>query len=255
MPEKEDAVDKTSEQQTETQVPVPPQPKRSSTLPVILSSLALLLAVLALAATLINNRNMSVRQPLADIQGKLSAIETRVEHVEASIATNKRDLVQTKLKKMLLNLRGLSHLANKETRLEINKAEAILQRLSSRKTKVTAHVDLQSTKPAVKPGRTKAAAAPPENTGEPAARKNPQLEHQTITAPATMPVEAGKETGSQGEKAAATAGETTPEAVQTGKKPASETPAGTSNQPSHKKPEAPQTKASTNMNPGTTGES
>jgi len=253
MPEKEDTADGASEQQAETQVPVPPQPTRSSSIPILLSSLALLLAVFALAATLINDRNMSARQPLADIQGKLSAIETRVEHVEASIATNKRDLVQAKLKKMLLNLRGLSHLANKETRLEINKAEAILQRLSSRKTRIAARVDLQNTKPAVKPGRTKTATALPENAEGPATQKGPQPGHQT-----TAPAETGKEAGSQG-ATATTASEathkTTPKAVRAGEKPASETPAKTSNQPSHKKPEAPQTKVPANMNPGTAGES
>ncbi len=252
MPEKKDAVNETDEQRAGMQAPVPPQAARSSFIPVLLSSLALLLAAFALAATLINNKNMNARQPLADIQGKLSAIETRVDHVEASIATSKRDLVQDKLKTMLLHLRGLSHLANKETGLEINKAEAILRRLSSRGTRIKARIDMKNMKPAVKSGKMEAATTPPENAEGSTAQKNPQFGHHTITAPA----EAGGKAGSQ-DKTATTAGKeahkTVPQAVRTGEKSAPETAAGTPHQPSHKKPEAPQIKIPANTSPGAAG--
>ena len=172
MPEK-NTVEGTHDQGQETQPPLIPQAPRSSSMPVILASLALLLAAFALAVTLNSNKDMGVRQPpgdiqAGDIQGKLSTMERRVDQMEASMATNKRDLVQAKLKNMLLNLRELSYLGDNKTMAEIAKAEAILRRLSSREIRIEARVDLQSTEHAATPERTVITAVPsgPEKPAE-----------------------------------------------------------------------------------------
>jgi len=264
MPEKKDTIEVTNEQTSEAQAPASPPPARSSSMAILLSSLALLLAAFALAATLISNKNMGTRQPLTDIQGKLNTIENRVDKVEASMATNKRDMVQAELKKMLLNLREMSQLGDNETKSEISKAEAILKRLSSPKTRVKAKVDLQSAEQAtaVEPEKTQATVAPTpsESPKEPATQEKVQAEQKTemITTPATMPAETGEKNPPQ-DKTATKAGkitpETTPEATQADEKSVSEKPAETPGQPVHEESATPRTKAPDNPEPGTAGKS
>jgi len=162
-----DRKEKISEQEQKMQPPATQRTTRASSIPTLVSSLALLLAVFALAATLISSKNMGTRQPLDDIKGQLSAMESRVNHVEALIATDKHGLVQAELKKMLLNLHELSRLGDDATRSEISKVEAILLRLSTPATKVKAQVDLKSTEQPVTPNEpeTSTTAPPaPEST-------------------------------------------------------------------------------------------
>jgi len=151
-----DSMEKTDEQEQKTQLPATPKPARASSIPILLSSLALLLAVFALAATLISSKNMGARQPLDDIKQELSAMENRMDHVESLIATDKRGLVQKTLKKMLFNLHELSRLGDDETRAEIARVEAILLRLSTPATKIKAQVDLKSIEQAGQPDKSKA---------------------------------------------------------------------------------------------------
>ncbi|MDQ6959116.1 MAG: hypothetical protein Q9M24_08425 [Mariprofundaceae bacterium] len=182
-----DNVKKTTKQEQKTQPSATPKPTRASSVPILLSSLALLLAVFALAATLISSKNMGARQPLDDIKAELSAMGSRVNHVESLIATDKHGLVQNELKKMLLNLHELSRLGDDETRAEIAKIEAILLRLSTPATKVKAQVDLKSTGHAGQPDEPKASATVPASP-EPA--KEPVTQNaQTTQLPKKVPSE------------------------------------------------------------------
>ncbi len=174
-----DSTEKTAEQEQKAQPPATQKPARASSVPILLSSLALLLAVFALAATLIGSKNMGVRQPLDDIKAELSAMESRVDHVESLIATDKRGLVQSELKKMLLNLHELSRLGDDETKAEIARAEAILLRLSTPATRVKAQVDLKSTGQA-QPDESKTSATAPSSP-EPA--KEPVTQNAQTTQP------------------------------------------------------------------------
>jgi len=198
-----DSTEKTAEQEQKTQPPVTPKPTRTSSIPILLSSLALLLAVFALAATLISNKNMGTRQPLDDIKAELSAMGSRVNHVESLIATDKRGLVQNELKKMLLNLHELSRLGDDETKAEIARVEAILLRLSTPATKVKAQVDLKSTEQAGQPDEPKASATAPSSP-EPA--KEPVTQNaQTAQPPKKSP--SGHKTEPQTEPVPAKAAE------------------------------------------------
>jgi len=200
MPEK-DAIEETNEKQAKVQAPAaPPQAARSSSLPVLLSSLALLLAAFALAATLISNKNMGTRQPLNDIKGQLSAMESRVNHMEALMATDKHSLIQAELQKMLLNLHELSRLGDNETKAEISKAEAILLRLSTPATRVKAQVDLKSTEQAVPPDKPEAASATAPSAPESTGTSAPQ-DSQIMPAPEQSPSEPSIESGAASAKA------------------------------------------------------
>jgi len=173
-------VEETTEQEQKTQPPTVSKPARTSSVPILLSSLALLLAVFALAATLINSKNMRAQQPLDDIKGQLNAMESRVNHVETLMATDKHGLVQAELQKMLLNLHELSRLGDNETRAEISKAEAILLRLSMPTTRVKAKVDLKTTEQGMRPKKKAPVTAPvsPEPVKKPLTQS-----HQTKTSP------------------------------------------------------------------------
>jgi len=177
-------VEETTEQEQKTQPPTVSKPARTSSVPILLSSLALLLAVFALAATLINSKNMRAQQPLNDIKGQLSAMESRVNHVETLMATDKHGLVQAELQKMLLNLHELSRLGDNETRAEISKAEAILLRLSMPATRVKAKVDLKTTEQGMRPKKKAPVTAPvsPEAVKKPLTQ-NPQTTQTSKTAP------------------------------------------------------------------------
>lgn len=172
-----DSMEKTDEQEQKTQPPATPSPARASSIPILLSSLALLLAVFALAATLINSKNMGARQPLDDIKEELSAMESRVNHVESLIATDKQGLVQKTLKKMLFNLHELSRLGDDETRAEIARVEAILLRLSTPATRIKAHVDLKSIEQAGQPDKSRAliTAPAPSESEKKSAVQDPQI--------------------------------------------------------------------------------
>ncbi len=150
MPE-EDAVEEASEPSPGAQSPASPQHTRSSSIPLFLSSLALLLAAFALTVALISSKNINAHRSLSGIKGKLNVMEGRMNHVETLMATDKRGMVQAELKKMLLNLHELSRLGDDKTRAEIAKAEAVLQRLSTPETRIRIKVDL---KRAMQPGRS-----------------------------------------------------------------------------------------------------
>jgi len=175
-----------SEKEPRTTPPARPQPIRSSSIPVLLSILALLLAAFALSVALTGNKNMVARQPLDDIKEELTAMRNRVNHMEALMATDKRELVQTELKRMLLNLHELSRLGDNKTRSEISKAEAVLLRLSTPKTRVKAQVDLKSTEKAAQSAKKKTPAAAPV-APEPVKKPPTQKLQTTQTSKKTLP--------------------------------------------------------------------
>jgi len=181
MPEKK-SLEETNQQQAKVPPPAsPPSVRSSSSIPVLLSSLALLLAAFALAATLISSKNMGARQSLDVIKGNLSAMESRVSHMEALMAMDKRGLVQAELQKMLLNLHELSRLGDAETKAEISKAEAILLRLSTPATRVKAKIDLKTTEQGVHPDKKK---VPARSSALPIPVKKPLTQNpQTTQAP------------------------------------------------------------------------
>jgi len=246
MPGK-NTVEEPRDQGQGVQSPSTPQSTHSS-MPLFLASLALLLAAFSLTATLISSKNMGAHQPLDNIRGKLSTIEKRVDQMETSIAANRRDLVQAELKKMLLALRELSQLGDNETVSEIAKAEAILQQLSSRKTKVRAKVDLKSTEQ-----EPEKADVPSEATEESATQNSPAIQtseksSQDKTETQTVPATSEEETTLQNEAAPTVASEATSETESSvvDEKTGSGKPAETAKQLVHEEPEASQTKEPAN---------
>jgi len=171
----EHAVESQQDQQSDSQPqPARPAPRRTPFLAYALSALALALAAIALVGMLKLNQRLNAQQPPRELEHKLAAVEHRVSHVEELLSTSRKDMVRAELKKMLLNLRELSRLADESTRAEIAKAEAVLMRLSSPATRVRAKVDMESTKQA----RSGTAATPPagDRTHQAAA---PQPSHPT----------------------------------------------------------------------------
>jgi len=140
-----------SEQPSESKNPTDQQNTRPSFIPVILSGLALLLAAFALTIALISNRHMAASRPMTHVKDQLASMETRINHMEAMMLTDKHSHVQTELRKMLFSLHELSGLGDSATKLEISKVEAILQRLSTPATRIKAKVDLKSTEQPAQP--------------------------------------------------------------------------------------------------------
>lgn len=140
-----------------------PQPASSASgrtpvMAYMLSALALALAAISLIGMVKLNHRLNAQQPPRELEHKLAAVEHRVSHVEELLSTSRKDMVRAELKKMLLNLRELSRLADENTRAELSKAEAVLMRLSSPATRVRAKVDMESAKKA-QTGTSAASAA------------------------------------------------------------------------------------------------
>jgi len=135
-------VKKPETETAESPIPEAP-PTRQSSLPIIFSALALLLAGLALAANLLGNKTVQI-DPMQAINTKLGQIENRIGDVELQMTNDKLDVVDTQLKHILMNLKQLSRIADDATRERINRAYRLLEPLAS-SGHVKAEIDLQST--------------------------------------------------------------------------------------------------------------
>ncbi len=117
------------------------QSERRSSLPVVFSALAMLIAALALAANLLANKPVQ-NDPMQSINSKLGQIEARIGDVEAQMSNDKLDVVDTQLKQILLSLQQLAHIADDSTRARIERAYKLLEPLTMPATRIKAEVDL-----------------------------------------------------------------------------------------------------------------
>ncbi len=170
-----------TEDHTPESPPVETPPVRQSSLPVVFSVLALLLAALALAANLLGNKTVQT-DPTQIMSSKLGQIESRIGDVEAQMTNDKLDVVNSQLKQMLMNLKQLSRIADDATRARIERAYKQLEPLVT-SARVKAEIDLQSI---VAPENQSSPAAEP--TASPSAIDMPaQQEEATITMPQPTP--------------------------------------------------------------------
>jgi len=133
--------------------------------PLLLSGLAVLLAVIALVASL---QGKGENRLADNIANRLQTLEARMSHTEAMIATDKQSLMQAELKKLLFNIQKLSSLSDTETKAKISEVEGILQQLTvGHATKVKARVDPGSVKQEAPPSRETAAPVGKTNSAEP----------------------------------------------------------------------------------------
>ncbi len=148
-----DATTESTEQQRETQPPS--RSGQSMSLSMLLSILAVLLAAFALVSTLAGNKHMNAQRVNPATSSRLGALEGRVNHMEALMATDRRGMMQAQVKKLLYNVRELSRLGDAKTKVEISKVENILRRLTTAPaTKVKARVDMKSTEQPVETNKT-----------------------------------------------------------------------------------------------------
>jgi len=148
MPDHSDTPDTQSEAESKPVVqdtkPVQEERRSGTTLPLVLSAIAVVLAALALIAGQIDRRAEHI-DPMQAVNSKLGQIEARIGDVEAQIRTDKMDVVEIQLKKMLLDLKQLSAIADEATRTKLERAYQSLKPLSSPATRVQAEVDADST--------------------------------------------------------------------------------------------------------------
>ncbi len=161
--------------------------------PMLLSGLAVLLAVIALVASLQGKGENRLADNTAN---RLQALETRISHMEAMIATDRQSLMQAELKKLLFNIQKLSSLSDAETKAKISEIEGILSQLTvAPATKVRVRVDLESIKQETPSGEA-AAPAGKRKSAEPETPETaaPASSHKQPTA-----VQSGKQAPSEAE--------------------------------------------------------
>jgi len=148
MPDHSDTPDTRSEAESkpaaQDEKPVQEERRSGNTLPLVLSAFAVVLAALALIAGQIDRRAEHI-DPMQAVNSKLGQIEARIGDVEARIRNDKMDVVEIQLKKMLLDLKQLSAIADEATRNKLERAYQALKPLSSPATRVQAEVDASST--------------------------------------------------------------------------------------------------------------
>ncbi|MDQ6972250.1 MAG: hypothetical protein Q9M30_06340 [Mariprofundaceae bacterium] len=148
MPDQIDTPDTHSEAESkpaaQERKPVQEERRSGNTLPLVLSAIAVVLAALALIAGQIDRRAEHIN-PMQAVNSKLGQIEARIGDVETQIRNDKMDVVEIQLKKMLLELKQLSAIADETTRTKLERAYQALKPLSSPATQVQAEVDAGST--------------------------------------------------------------------------------------------------------------
>ena len=211
---------------------------KNSFLPLILSGLAVLIAVLALIAN-----QMGQTAPRTDqfeaMNSKLGQIEARIGDVESQVTSDRMDGVQMKLKRILLDLEQLSSLADDATRSKIDQAYHLLKPLSTPATAVKVQVDMQSTEvpenqtqvegPVTPSAEETAPQAPPAITPEaandtmeePAMPASQPASGETIVPQEASPADLPETAAPDGETGQAPSGEAAP-AGETGQAPSGE---------------------------------
>ena len=116
---------------------------KSSFFPLALALLAVLIAVLALAVGLMRNKPAPL-MPVQTLNERLDRIETRIGEIASQVNSDKQDIVNMRLKQILLSLDQLSHIADDATRERIERAYKLLQPLAGPAGRVQAEVDMQS---------------------------------------------------------------------------------------------------------------
>ncbi len=138
--------DKDDRTETSAQEPKPTQEgaHKTTSLPLWLSLLAIVLAAVAIAVGLQTGSKKPIVKPRLDVAARLHDIETRLHRLEASFASERRNRMQARLDRLLAEVHELSQLADAKARREIGKAEAILSHLlTSPATRVKARIDLK----------------------------------------------------------------------------------------------------------------
>ncbi len=176
--------------ETEKKCPIPGTCRRGIHLPLILSIIAILLAGYAIATSLlhapapvvrsnnhfktlnttvnklgseidrINGRLNELGQNVQKINGRLDELGQNVQKINGrlnelgqNVQTNKDNLVQSRLKKLLLNIKEIAAMAKTETRNKISKVEDMLNAMTS-----------SGQKTGESPDEERKVAAPPSET-------------------------------------------------------------------------------------------
>jgi len=189
-----DATTEAANQAPETPPPPPVKSAQSSSsLPVLLSILAVLLAIVALAASLLGSGKIQVKRVDSAVNNRLGALENRLSHLESSLASERHDLMQAKLARLLTEVRDIAKLGDTKAKQEISRVENILSSLSTEPaTRVKARVDLEHTGPVAK---TVEPASP--KTGNPQTETTQQTPQPETTQPASEQTNVGNQASSK----------------------------------------------------------
>jgi uncharacterized coiled-coil protein SlyX len=157
-----------------------------TSLPVILSGIAVLLAVAALAVTLLGQQRP--REDLMQAMNmKLGQVEARITGLESQLASNRVDVAHTELNRILLELENLSALVDATTRSKVDQAYQLLKPLSpTAMEKGAPSTQTPESSASQSPGENPAATQPEPSAqtqpSEPAAGQSPET-----TAPQSSP--------------------------------------------------------------------
>ena len=134
----------TSENRAKEEVQNNGSERPGNSLPLVLSGIAVLLAALALIANQMGQPEPRM-DPLDAVNSKLGQIEARIGDMESQLTSDKLDVVNMQLKRILLDLEQLSAVADDATRQKIDQAYGLLKSLSGPAVRVQAEVDIQGT--------------------------------------------------------------------------------------------------------------
>ncbi|RLL48991.1 hypothetical protein D8Y20_13390 [Mariprofundus sp. EBB-1] len=95
-----------------------------------ISIAALLLAGYAVYANNSTHDNSAMQSQIANLETKTADISDQLSTLSNQVQSNRENLVQTKLKKALENIRDISNLAEEGTKAAISEVESILQNLT-----------------------------------------------------------------------------------------------------------------------------
>jgi len=178
-----------------------------NSLSLVLSGIAVLLAALALIANQMGQPEPRM-DPLDAVNSKLGQIEARIGDMESQLTSDKLDVVNMQLKKILLDLEQLSAVADDATRQKIDQAYGLLKSLSGPAAKVHAEIDMQSAVVPENQTPTQEPAATIEEDTSPAEQVPaepaplpalPEAESSGMTEPITQPLGTlGEETSPTG---------------------------------------------------------
>ena len=100
-------------------------------LPLIVAFIALLLAAYAVISNQGNVSSGALDARLQQLDEQLAGMNQRIDSMASDVASNRENLVNTRLRKLLINIQEISSMAAEETRDRLAQVESLLQDITN----------------------------------------------------------------------------------------------------------------------------
>jgi len=155
--------------------------KCASRTPLYFSIIALLLAAYA-AATASTGNSGDIEKRLTGLDNQIANIDNQLVNLDKDVQSNRESLIQTKLKKAILNLQEIGNIAGAETKATITEVKGMLQALTA---PVIAPEEAPVTEPEIPVTEPVVEAEPVEAAPEATTEEAPAAEAATEVVPET----------------------------------------------------------------------